>query len=141
MVVYADGGHIRDWLHVDDHCEALLEIIQCEKPGDTYVLGGENERTNLDVVECICRTVDELLGKPTGTSRKLIRHVKDRPGHDRRYAINPTKIRSEIGWTPKRNFDDSLRDVVQWYLDHREWAETIRSGEYKDFYVRQYGGR
>ena len=141
LPVYGDGQHRRDWLHVEDHCEALLLVIQGGKPGETYAIGGENERPNLEIVRQLCTVVDKFLGQAPGTAAKLIQHVKDRPGHDRRYAINPAKMRSELGWRPRRNFDNSLRDVVQWYLDHREWAEAIRSGEYKEFYDRQYGGR
>ena len=135
------GTIMRDRLHVEGHCEALLLVIQRGKPGETCAIGGENERPNLEIVRQLCTAVDGLLGQAPGTAAKLIRHVKDRPGHDRRYAINPAKMRSELGWRPKRNFGNSLPDVVQWYLDHREWAEAIRSGEYKEFYDRQYGER
>lgn len=141
LPVYGDGLQVRDWLHVRDHCEALLTVLDNGARGETYVIGGNNERTNLNVVECVCATVDELTGRIPGTSAKLIRHVKDRPGHDRRYALDASKIRTRLGWIPRHGFEASLKGVVKWYLEHKDWAAAIRSGEYKAFYERQYGER
>ncbi len=132
---------MRDRLHVGDHCKALLQVMQGGKPGETYVIGWKNKRPNVEIVRRLCTPVDALLRQPPGTAAKLIRYVKGRPGHDRRYAINPATMLSELAWRPKWSFGNSLRDVVQWYLDYRAWAEAIKSGEYKEFYDRQYGER
>ena len=141
LPVYGDGLQVRDWLHVEDHCEALFAIMQRGIIGETYVIGGNNEWPNINLVRLICKTVDELTGNPTGTSEKLIQSVKDRPGHDRRYALDATKLSREVGWEPKRHFTQGVRDVIQWYLDHQQWAAEIRSGEYLKYYERQYGER
>ena len=141
LPVYGDGLQIRDWLHVQDHCEALLAVLERGTPGQTYCVGGDEQRTNLSVVETICDLVDAELGRQPGTARALIRHVADRPGHDRRYAIDCSRLRRELGWTPRREFDSSLADVVRWYLTHREWVDAIRSGEYLRFYELQYQQR
>ena len=141
LPVYGDGQQIRDWLHVQDHCEALLSVIERGAFGETYCIGGNDERTNLSVVQTICDLVDAELGRKPGTARALIRHVADRPGHDRRYAIDCSKLQRELGWTPLRKFDSSLADVVRWYLSHREWIDGIRSGEYLRFYELQYRHR
>jgi dTDP-glucose 4,6-dehydratase len=130
LPVYGDGLQVRDWLHVEDHCDALHAVIAGGKPGETYVIGGENEKRNIDIVRAICTAVDETLGRSPGTSVKLIRSVPDRLGHDRRYAIDPAKIRTELGWKPKKTFENTLMDVVRWYLDSAIWAKEIRSGEY-----------
>ena len=141
LPVYGDGQQIRDWLHVQDHCEALQAIIRRGKVGHTYTIGGNNERNNLDIVQKICIAVDELQGKPKGSSAKLIRHVVDRPGHDRRYAIDSTKLQTELGWRPRFVFEEALRDVIKWYIDHKSWADAVRSGEYLNFYEQQYNRR
>ena len=126
LPIYGDGGNIRDWLHVDDHCSGLLLVLATGRLGEKYNIGGGNERTNLQVVDAICDALDTL--RPQGSSyRSLKTFVRDRPGHDRRYAIDATKIRRELGWTPRRVFEDGLRETVRWYLEHREWCEGVRA--------------
>ncbi len=130
--VYGKGENIRDWLFVDDHVRALLTVLEQGTLGETYVIGGHNERTNLQVVETICRLMDELHPQSSVTSHQsLITFVKDRPGHDLRYAIDPTKIRNELGWQPEVTFEEGMRTTVQWYLDNLDWCERILSGEYR----------
>jgi dTDP-glucose 4,6-dehydratase len=141
LPVYGDGRQVRDWLHVEDHCEALLAVLERGVPGETYVAGGNNERANLDVVHGICDAVDALEGRAAGATRKLIRHVTDRPGHDRRYAIDAGKIRRELGWSPRHVFERSLPALVSWYRGHKAWADDIRSGQYLHYYAQQYGKR
>ena len=133
LPVYGDGLNVRDWLYVEDHCKAILAILEKGRIGEVYNVGGHNERTNLDVVKTVLR----LLGK----SEDLITYVRDRPGHDRRYAIDPTKIRTELGWFPETDFETGMEKTVQWYLDNRPWWEHIRSGAYADYYERMYGKR
>ena len=133
LPVYGDGQQIRDWLHVADHCSAIDAVMEKGKAGEVYNIGGNNERANIDIV----RRILETLEKP----ETLIRHVTDRPGHDRRYAIDPAKLERECGWKPTRTFEEGLPATIQWYLDNRGWWEKIRSGEYRSFYERQYGGR
>ncbi|MCL6443212.1 MAG: dTDP-glucose 4,6-dehydratase [Alicyclobacillus sp.] len=133
LPVYGDGLQIRDWLHVWDHCAGIDLVIRNGRPGEVYNIGGNNERTNLEIVRTILRT----LGKP----ESLIQHVADRPGHDRRYAINATKIRAELGWAPKYTFETGIQETIDWYLTHREWWEAVRTGEYRDFYDKQYKAR
>jgi dTDP-glucose 4,6-dehydratase len=141
LPVYGDGMQIRDWLHVQDHCEALMAILERGRVGETYVIGGNYELPNLTIIQHICKAVDEALGREEGTSAKLMQHVQDRPGHDRRYAIDATKLREELGWEPRYDFATALPDVVRWYIDHQDWSAAIRSGEYMDFYEQQYGAR
>ncbi len=132
LPVYGDGANVRDWLHVEDHCEALREILQRGRPGEVYNIGGDAERTNLEVVEAICRAVDELQPKPTRRpSKSLVQFVEDRPGHDRRYAIDATKIRSELGWRPRHDFDAGIRATVAWYIEHQEWVREVTEGTYQ----------
>ncbi|MDI9261080.1 dTDP-glucose 4,6-dehydratase [Alicyclobacillus sendaiensis] len=133
LPVYGDGLQIRDWLHVWDHCAGIDLVIRHGRSGEVYNIGGSNERTNLDVV----RTILRYLGKP----ETLIRHVEDRPGHDRRYAIDATKIRSELGWQPKYAFEDGIRETIEWYLTHRQWWEEVRTGAYREYYTKLYGAR
>jgi dTDP-glucose 4,6-dehydratase len=129
LPIYGDGGNVRDWLHVEDHGAGLLLVLAKGRVGEKYNVGGGNERTNLEIVDLICDTVDAL--RPGPTSRRALKaFVADRPGHDRRYAIDATKIRRELGWTPKHTFESGLRDTVQWYLDHRDWCEQIQAGRY-----------
>jgi dTDP-glucose 4,6-dehydratase len=129
LPIYGDGGQVRDWLHVEDHCAGLLLVLRDGRPGETYHIGGGNERTNLDVVDRICDALDDLC--PAGTSRRALkRFVPDRPGHDRRYAIDGSKVRRELGWTPAHAFDAGLRDTVGWYLEHRAWCEAVLAGRY-----------
>ena len=129
LPIYGDGGNVRDWLHVEDHCVGLLLVLAKGRVGEKYNVGGGNERTNLEIVDLICDTVDAL--RPGPTSRRALKtYVPDRPGHDRRYAIDATKIRRELGWAPKHTFETGVRDTVDWYLDHREWCEQIQAGRY-----------
>ena len=130
LPVYGKGENVRDWLYVEDHCFAIDLIIRKGKIGEVYNIGGHNERTNLEVV----KTIIEELGK----SEDLIEFVTDRPGHDRRYAIDPTKIHNELGWLPATKFDDGIKKTIDWYLTHKSWWEKIISGEYKDYYDKMY---
>ena len=132
LPVYGDGRNVRDWLFVEDHCRALRCVLTAGCPGETYNVGGDCEQTNLDVVRRICDLVDELRpGLPHAPCTSLITFVKDRPGHDRRYAIDPTKIRTALGWRPQHDFDAGLRRTVQWYLDHSQWVERVLTGKYR----------
>ncbi|MGA2686141.1 MAG: dTDP-glucose 4,6-dehydratase [Verrucomicrobiota bacterium] len=123
--VYGDGLNVRDWLYVRDHAEALWLVLTHGKSGETYNIGGHNEWANLRIVELICDLIDELAPKLGGDSRQLISFVKDRPGHDRRYAIDATKIKNELGWTPAHKFEQGIRETIQWYLDHQAWVTTV----------------
>ena len=133
LQVYGNGENVRDWLHVSDHCEAIDLIIHKGKVGEVYNIGGHNERTNLQVVQTILKALD----KP----ESLIKYVKDRPGHDRRYAIDPTKIETELGWKPKYNFDTGIAQTIQWYLDNEDWWKHIISGEYQNYFAEMYKDR
>jgi dTDP-glucose 4,6-dehydratase len=131
--VYGDGLNVRDWIHVRDHCAAIDRVWRHGRVGEVYNIGGRCEWTNLRLTE----TLLDVMGKP----RSLIRYVKDRPGHDRRYAIDCGKIERELGWRPAIAFDDGLRDTVRWYIEHGDWVANIRNGEYRQYYAQQYGGR
>jgi len=131
LPIYGDGSNIRDWLYVTDHCEAIQQVIQAGQLGETYNVGGHNEKTNLQVVETICGLLDELQPKQTGTYADQIAFVTDRPGHDKRYAIDAGKIQRELGWQPQESFESGMRKTVRWYLDHRQWVENILSGGYR----------
>ena len=134
LPIYGDGSQIRDWLYVEDHAKALIKVITEGKIGETYNIGGHNEKTNLEVVETVCELLEELLpNKPADVSnyRDLITFVKDRPGHDVRYAIDASKIERELGWIPEETFETGLRKTVQWYLDNRKWWERVLSGNYR----------
>ncbi|WP_420539407.1 dTDP-glucose 4,6-dehydratase [Paenibacillus polymyxa] len=133
LPVYGDGLNIRDWLYVEDHCSAIDLVIHQGKLGEVYNIGGNNERTNLHIV----KTVLEELGKP----ESLISYVQDRPGHDRRYGIDPTKTMNELGWKPKHSFETGIKETIRWYLDNEEWWTRIQSGEYQQYYAKQYGSR
>ena len=133
LPVYGQGLNVRDWLYVEDHCSAIDLIIRRGRVGEVYNIGGHNERTNMQVV----KTILKALGKP----ESLIRHVTDRPGHDRRYAIDPSKIHRELGWLPKTTFDEGIQKTVRWYLDNRQWWEEILSGEYQSYFEQMYAGR
>ena len=133
LPVYGKGENVRDWLYVEDHCKAIDLIIHKGKVGEVYNVGGHNEMRNIDIVKLIC----EKLGKP----ESLITYIADRKGHDLRYAIDPAKIHSELGWLPETKFKDGISATIEWYLDNREWWETIRSGEYKNYYEKMYGGK
>jgi len=130
LPVYGKGDQIRDWLYVEDHAGALVSAVEKGRPGQTYNVGGRNERTNLAVVETICRVLDELRPRNAGRYRELIRFVADRPGHDRRYAIDASKLETELGWRAQENFDSGIRKTVQWYLDNEWWWQPIRAGRY-----------
>lgn len=132
LPVYGDGMQIRDWLHVSDHCSAIRMVLQNGIPGEVYNIGGNNERTNLDIVRLILAE----LGKP----EDLITYVKDRPGHDRRYAIDNSKITAQLGWVPAYTFERGIRETIHWYLDHPEWVEHVTSGAYQSYYQCMYGG-
>lgn len=123
--VYGDGKNVRDWLYVEDHAQALWLVLNTGVSGETYNIGGHNEWANIDIVKLICDLVDEFRGASQGTSRKLIEFVKDRPGHDRRYAIDAGKIQRELGWTPRHSFEEGIRKTVRWYLDHQDWVRAV----------------
>jgi dTDP-glucose 4,6-dehydratase len=130
LPIYGDGANIRDWLHVQDHCSAIWEVLIHGRVGETYCVGGNSEKTNLEVVDTICGVLNEL--RPDhAPHQKLKTFVKDRPGHDRRYAIDGSKIKSELGWSPKYSFDEGMRKTIQWYLDNSEWCENVTSGKYQ----------
>jgi dTDP-glucose 4,6-dehydratase len=132
LPVYGDGLNVRDWLFVEDHCRALWRVLTAGRPGETYNIGGNCEQKNLDVVQAICRIVDELRpGLPHAPCSSLIKFVRDRPGHDRRYAIDAAKIRRELGWQPEHDFASGMRRTVQWYLDNPKWVARVASGEYQ----------
>ena len=133
LPVYGDGKNVRDWLYVEDHCRAIDLIIHKGKVGEVYNVGGHNERTNLEVVKTILKALD----KP----ESLIKFVTDRPGHDMRYAIDPTKLETELGWEPKYNFDTGIAQTIEWYLNNKEWWQNILSGEYANYFDKMYGNR
>ncbi len=133
LPVYGEGLNVRDWLYVEDHCRAIDLIIHKGKVGEVYNVGGHNEMKNIDIVKLICKE----LGKP----ESLIVHVEDRKGHDMRYAIDPTKIHTELGWLPETKFEEGIKKTIQWYLEHMEWWQTIISGEYRNYYEKMYGNR
>jgi dTDP-glucose 4,6-dehydratase len=152
LPVYGDGMNVRDWLYVEDHCSAIYAVIKNGIPGETYNIGGESELPNLRVIDEICRILEESLPmadnpfieKPAGEIRgykDLVVFVKDRPGHDRRYAINCDKIKDQLGWKPSVSFEDGLRKTVRWYLEHRQWIKNVRSGEYKNWIEKNYASR
>jgi len=139
LPVYGDGSNIRDWLYVRDHVEAIDTIFHNGRIGETYNVGGHNELKNLDLVHKLCDITDEKLGRAVGTSRSKIVFVKDRPGHDQRYAIDSTKIQNELGWTPKETVSSGMAKTIEWYLSNTEWLNNVTSGEYQSYYNIQYG--
>jgi dTDP-glucose 4,6-dehydratase len=142
LPVYGDGMNVRDWLFVEDHCAAIRTVLQYGRIGETYNIGGNSERTNIDVVNTICDLVDEMSQLlPGGPRRNLITFVKDRPGHDRRYAIDASKLSSELGWQPAERFESGLRKTVRWYLDHTSWVENVRTGAYLEWIAQNYTER
>ncbi|HEX3437786.1 MAG TPA: dTDP-glucose 4,6-dehydratase [Pseudacidobacterium sp.] len=142
LPVYGDGKNVRDWLFVEDHCSAIRAVLERGRLGETYNIGGSSERANIDVVTMICDLLDELAPNGSiGARRKLITYVTDRPGHDRRYAINASKIRTELGWEPAERFESGIRKTVQWYLDHQDWVENVRSGAYQQWIETNYAER
>lgn len=138
LPVYGDGLYTRDWLYVKDHAAAIDMVFHKGKPGDTYNIGGFNEWKNIDLVKLLCRLMDEKLGQAPGTSEQLITYVKDRPGHDRRYAIDASKISDELGWKPSVTFEEGLSLTIDWYLENTEWLNHVTSGEYQQYYQQQY---
>ncbi len=142
LPVYGDGRNVRDWLFVEDHCSAIRAVLKRGRVGETYNVGGNSERKNIDVVTTICDLVDEMRPRAAiGSRRNLITYIADRPGHDRRYAINATKIECELGWNPAERFESGLRKTVAWYLENNAWIEHIRTGAYKDWIVQNYEER
>jgi dTDP-glucose 4,6-dehydratase len=138
LPVYGDGQQVRDWLYVSDHCSAIRTVLATGRLGETYNVGGKNEKTNLVVVHTLCDLLDELAPKAEGSYRSQIKHITDRPGHDRRYAIDATKIESELNWKPAETFETGLRKTVQWYLDNQAWVKQVQSGEYQQWVALQY---
>jgi dTDP-glucose 4,6-dehydratase len=136
--VYGKGENIRDWLFVDDHAVAIDVIYHYGKNGDTYNIGGHNEWKNIDLIHVLCKVMDKKLGRPEGTSAQLITFVKDRAGHDLRYAIDSSKLQRELGWKPSLQFEEGLEKTVDWYLSNKQWIDEVTTGEYKNYYTRQY---
>ena len=142
LPVYGDGSNVRDWLFVQDHCSAIRTVLENGQPGETYNIGGNSERANIDVVTAICDLVDELRPNPAIESRrKLITYVQDRPGHDRRYAIDARKIARELGWKPAEQFESGLRKTVRWYLENSNWVDSVRTGSYREWIAKNYAAR
>ena len=140
LPIYGDGQQVRDWLYVKDHCTAIRTVLEKGTLGETYNIGGWNEKANIDVVKQICSILDELRPKNDGKSyAEQITYVKDRPGHDKRYAIDASKIKNELGWTPSVTFEEGLDKTIEWYLTNDEWLTSVTSGEYQSYYARQYG--
>ena len=141
LPVYGDGRQIRDWLYVGDHCSAIRAVLAGGRLGETYNIGGWNEQANIDIVRTICALLDELRPDPAGPYARLITHVTDRPGHDRRYAIDARKVERELGWRPAETFGSGIRKTVQWYLAHADWVAEVQSGAYRDWVAHNYGDR
>ena len=141
LPVYGDGRNVRDWLYVGDHCSAIREVLARGTAGETYNIGGWNEKKNLDVVHTLCDLLDAARPKADGSYRDQITYVKDRPGHDRRYAIDARKLERELGWKPAETFETGLAKTVRWYLDHAKWVEEVQSGEYRNWVELNYAGR
>lgn len=140
LPVYGDGMNVRDWLFVEDHCQAIAAVLQRGRLGETYNVGGCNEKPNLEIVHAVCDLVDEMSPRPGPPRRELITFVKDRPGHDRRYAMNAGKIERELGWKPKETFESGLRKTVRWYLENEEWVRDVTSGDYRQWIATHYPG-
>jgi dTDP-glucose 4,6-dehydratase len=140
--VYGNGSNVRDWLYVKDHCRAIMAVLENGKPGEVYNIGGNSEKTNLEVVRTLCAILDEVAPRADQTGHAgLIEFVKDRPGHDQRYAIDASKIRTEIGWVPEETFESGIRKTVQWYLEHAQWVDNVTSGAYQNWIATNYGKR
>ncbi|MBN9411013.1 MAG: dTDP-glucose 4,6-dehydratase [Burkholderiales bacterium] len=141
LPVYGDGRQVRDWLYVGDHCSAIRRVLEAGRVGETYNVGGWNEKTNLEIVHTVCGLLDEWRPRADGQPyASQIAFVTDRPGHDRRYAIDATRLRDELGWTPAETFDTGIRKTVRWYLDHADWVARVQSGAYREWVARQYAG-
>jgi len=141
LPVYGDGQQIRDWLYVKDHAAAIREVLARGRLGETYNIGGWNEKPNIEIVRTICGLLDEMRPDPAGSYSRLITYVTDRPGHDRRYAIDARKIERELGWKPAETFDTGIRKTVRWYLDHPDWVARVQSGAYRDWVQTNYAAR
>jgi dTDP-glucose 4,6-dehydratase len=141
LPVYGDGMNVRDWLYVGDHCAAIRRVLESGRPGETYNIGGNNEMPNIEVVRTVCALLDEMRPDPQGPRERLITYVKDRPGHDRRYAIDARKIAGELAWQPAETFTTGLRKTVRWYLDNQPWVGRVLSGEYKEWISANYAAR
>ncbi|MCP3931728.1 MAG: dTDP-glucose 4,6-dehydratase [Bacteroidetes bacterium] len=139
LPVYGEGINVRDWLYVEDHARAIDAIYHKGRLGETYNIGGHNEWRNIDLIKVLCRLVDQKLGREEGTSGKLITYVKDRAGHDMRYAIDATKLKEELGWVPSLQFEEGLSKTIDWYLANQPWMDNITSGDYQNYYRKQYG--
>jgi len=139
LPVYGDGMQIRDWLYVNDHCAAIRRVLEAGRAGETYNVGGWNEKPNIEIVNAVCTLLDELKPDAAGSYRRLITYVTDRPGHDRRYAIDARKIERELGWKPAETFETGIRKTVQWYLDNQAWVANVTSGAYRDWIGKHYG--
>ncbi|PSQ89139.1 MAG: dTDP-glucose 4,6-dehydratase, partial [Bacteroidetes bacterium QS_8_64_10] len=137
--IYGEGENVRDWLHVEDHCAAIERILLDGRSGETYCIGGDAERTNLELVQLLLDLVDDETGREQGASRDLITFVEDRLGHDFRYAMDFSKLRGELDWSPSYTLEDGLRQTVRWYLEHEDWLESVIDESYQDYYERQYG--
>jgi dTDP-glucose 4,6-dehydratase len=142
LPIYGDGKNVRDWLYVIDHCEALIRVLEQGSPGETYNIGGNEEKTNIDIVRALCTAMDKRLNthKERCSAHDLISFVKDRPGHDRRYAIDATRIQIELGWAPRYRFEEALESTVDWYLGNMDWVDSVRTGRYREWIEKQYGG-
>jgi dTDP-glucose 4,6-dehydratase len=138
LPVYGDGQQIRDWLYVKDHCSGIRAVLERGRIGETYNIGGWNEQANIEIVQLVCALLDELRPDPAGAHARLITHVADRPGHDRRYAIDARKIERELGWRPAETFQTGIRKTVQWYLAHADWVAEVQSGAYRDWVEKNY---
>ena len=141
LPIYGKGENVRDWLYVEDHVRAIDTIFHEGKVGDTYNVGGHNEWTNINLVKELCRQMDEKLNREKGTSEKLITYVRDRAGHDLRYAIDATKLKTELGWEPSLQFEEGISKTIDWYLKNTEWLNHVTSGDYQKYYDGMYGGR
>lgn len=139
LPIYGDGLYTRDWLYVTDHAQAIDQVYHQGKNGETYLIGGHNEYTNIDLIRLLCEQMDARLGRAPGTAQKSITFVKDRPGHDKRYAIDASKIERELGWSPAHTFEQGLAATIDWYLEHEEWLAHVTSGAYQSYYDKQYG--
>ncbi len=138
LPVYGDGQNVRDWIYVADHCEAVALVLARGTPGETYNIGGWNEKPNLEIVHSVCDIVDEMAPRASGSRRELITFVKDRPGHDRRYAMDARKIERELGWRPKETFETGIRKTIRWYLENAEWVKDVTSGSYRQWIATHY---
>jgi dTDP-glucose 4,6-dehydratase len=141
LPVYGKGENIRDWLYVEDHAAAIDVVLHKGKPGEVYNIGGNNEWKNIDLVRLLCRIMDRKMNQPEGTAEKLISFVKDRPGHDQRYAIDSSRLQRELGWSPSVDFPTGLEHTVDWYFQNKEWLDHVTSGTYREYYERMYSHR